>query len=74
MFELASRTGATTFAARNDLDEGIRMALEDMRLSYTLGFNVPEAAALGTHEIRVHVNRPGIKLRYRESYDWAGNR
>jgi VWFA-related protein len=73
MYELASRTGATTFSARNDLDEGIRLALEDMRISYTLGFNVPEGAALGLHEIRVHVNRPGVKLRFRESYDWAGN-
>jgi VWFA-related protein len=73
MYELASRTGATTFAARNDLDEGIRLALEDMRISYTLGFNVPEGASLGLHEIRVRVNRPGVKLRFRESYDWAGN-
>jgi VWFA-related protein len=73
MHELASRTGATSFAARNDLDEAIRMALEDMRISYTLGFNVPESAATGSHEIRVRVNRPGVKLRYRESYDWAGN-
>jgi VWFA-related protein len=73
MFELATRTGATTFAARNDLDEGIRLALEDMRISYTLGFNVPERAALGLHQIRVRMKRPGVTLRYRESYDWAGN-
>jgi VWFA-related protein len=72
MYELATRTGATTFAARNDLDEGIRLALEDMRISYTLGFNVPEGAALGLHQIRLRVNRPDVKLRYRESYDWAG--
>ena len=72
MHELAERTGATAFDARNDLDEGMRLALEDMRISYTLGFNVPEIAALGLHEIRVRVNRPGVKLRYRESYDWAG--
>jgi VWFA-related protein len=72
MHELAERTGATAFDARNDLDEGMRLALEDMRISYTLGFNVPEGAAPGPHEIRLRVNRPGVKLRYRESYDWAG--
>ncbi len=72
MDEFASRTGGTTFAGRNDLDEGMRLALEDMRASYTLGFHVPEAAAAGLHEIRVRVNRPGLKLRYRESYEWAG--
>jgi VWFA-related protein len=72
MHEVAERTGATAFDARNDLDEGVRLALEDMRISYTLGFNVPEGAAPGPHEIRLRVNRPGVKLRYRESYDWAG--
>jgi VWFA-related protein len=73
MSEIAQRTGGTVFGD-NDSDRGIRLALEDMRISYTLGFNVPEGAALGLHEIRVRVNRPGVKLRYRESYDWAGNR
>jgi VWFA-related protein len=72
MTEISDRTGGTVFAGRNDLDEGMRLALEDMRISYTLGFNVPEGAALGPHEIRVRVNRPGVRLRYRESYDWAG--
>ena len=51
----------------------MRLALEDMRISYTLGFNAPEGTGPGPHEIRVRVNRPGIKLRYRESYDLAAN-
>jgi VWFA-related protein len=71
--ELPSRTGGTIFAGRNDLDEGMRLALDDMRISYTLGFHVPEGAAPGVHEIRVRVSRPGVKLRYRESYELAGN-
>ena len=74
MSELADRTGGTVFAARNDLDEGMRMALEDLNTSYTLGFNVPEGASLGLHKIRVRVTRPGVSLRFRESYNWAGNR
>jgi VWFA-related protein len=69
MLELSDRTGGTVFVDRNDPDEGMRLALEDMRVSYTLGFNVPEGATPGLHEIRVRVNRPGVKLRYRESYE-----
>ena len=71
--EFASRTGGTAFFARNDLDEGMRLALEDMRTGYTLGFHVPENAVQGLHALQVRVNRPGLKLRYRESYDWPGN-
>jgi VWFA-related protein len=73
MYEFTSRTGGAEFAGRNDIDEGMRLALEDMRISYTLGFNVPEGAAPGLHEIHVRVNRPGVKLRYRESYDLFAN-
>ena len=68
MFELSQRTGGTVFADRNDLDSGIRMALADIDASYTLGFNVPDDAAPGPHGIRVRVSRPGVTLRYRESY------
>ncbi|SPE41753.1 hypothetical protein SBA3_4580013 [Candidatus Sulfopaludibacter sp. SbA3] len=71
MVQMAERTGGTVFHDRNDLDTGIRLALEDMRVSYTLGFHVPAGAAPGLHEIRVKVNRPGVKLRYRESYQLA---
>jgi VWFA-related protein len=71
LLELASRTGGTAFYDRNDLDEGMRLALEDMSVSYTLGFHVPEGALPGLHEIAVRVGRQG--LRYRESYQLAGN-
>lgn len=66
--ELASRTGGTAFYDRNDLDEGIRLAFEDTRLVYVLGFHVPEGVAPGIHDIRVRVKRPGVKLRYRDTY------
>jgi len=68
MEELAGRTGGTVFADRNDLDEGMRLALDDLSVSYTLGFHAPEDAPEGLHEIRLRVNRPGVLLRYRESY------
>jgi VWFA-related protein len=72
MMELASRTGGNGFYDRNDLDEGMRLALEDTAMSYTLGFHAPEGAAPGIHEITVRVNRPKVKLRYRESYQIIG--
>ena len=68
MRQIAERTGGVAFVARNDLDEGIRVAMEDMRVSYVLGFHVPQGAAPGQHEIRVKVNRAHLTLRYRESY------
>ena len=69
MQELASRTGGTAFFGRNDIAEGIRLALEDARVGYTLGFHVAEGAAQGLHQLKVTVKRPGILLRYRESYE-----
>ncbi|HWC98165.1 MAG TPA: VWA domain-containing protein [Candidatus Sulfopaludibacter sp.] len=71
MEQFAERTGGTAFHSRNDLDEGMRLALEDLNVSYMLGFHVGANAALGPHEIRVRIKRPGIKLRYRESYQLA---
>jgi VWFA-related protein len=68
MQEISAGTGGTTFSARNDLDEGVRLALEDARVSYTLGFLAPDDAAPGMHTIRVRVKRPGIRLRYRSAY------
>jgi VWFA-related protein len=69
MKEVAERTGGTAFSDRNDLDEGIRLAFEDQQSSYTLGFPVAEQARLGVHELRLKVRRPGVQLRYRESYE-----
>lgn len=69
LFEFARRTGGLTYHLSNDLAEGMRSALEDTAVSYTLGFHMPEDAKAGLHAITVLVHRPGIKLRYRESYD-----
>jgi len=71
LYEFARRTGGEIFYNRNDLDKCMRTALEDMAVSYTLGFHMPEDAKPGLHELHVRLNRPGINLRYRESYDPA---
>jgi VWFA-related protein len=68
--EISTRTGGTAFFDRNDLDEGVRQALEDAAASYTLGFHTPDDARRGgLHAIEVRVDRRGVKLRYRETYD-----
>ena len=74
LFEFAHRTGGETFYLSNDLTESMRTALEDMDVSYTLGFHMPEDAKPGLHALRVRVKRPGIRLRYREAYDPAATR
>jgi VWFA-related protein len=68
LIEFAARTGGTAFHDRNDLDTGMRLALDDSQTGYTLGFTVPANEAPGFHEIRVRVNRSAVRLRYRESY------
>lgn len=70
--EFAERTGGTSFHGRNDLDEGMRLALQDTKISYTLGFTLPPDAAPGLHELLLRSKRPGVKLRYRESYQLDG--
>ncbi len=66
--EFSARTGGTAFYDRNDLDEGMRLALEDTKVSYTLSFVVPIDAVPGLHEILLRTTRRGVTLRYRESY------
>jgi VWFA-related protein len=72
--EISPRTGGTAFYDRNDLDVGMRMALEDPLSSYTLGFHAPDSPKRGLHAIEVKVLRAGVKLRYRETYDPSASR
>ncbi len=66
---LAAATGGVAYFDRDDLDVVIRDALEDGRVSYTLGFYPPgDDRALQIHQLAVRVNRPGVVLRYRTSY------
>jgi VWFA-related protein len=69
MDSLASRTGGVAFHGRNDLDAGIQAALDDSRVTYLLGYYVPQdASQTGFHRLSVKVNRPGVRVRYREGY------
>jgi VWFA-related protein len=66
---LAKQTGGLAFYNANDLSGSIQRAIDDARITYTIGFYPPEAAWDGKyHELKVQVKRPGITVRAREGY------
>lgn len=67
---LAAMTGGIVYSKRNDLDVAMREAMDDGRISYTLGYYQPGKGDDPTpHRIAIKVSRPGLTLRYRPSYD-----
>jgi VWFA-related protein len=69
MQELADQTGGRAVYNNNDVQGAIRVALEDARFTYTLGFYPTDANFDGKFRpIRVSVKRPGVQLRYRRGY------
>jgi len=68
MKALAALTGGVAFFLRNDLDNAIEEAVEDDRVSYTLGFYPPQDKRPSIHQLVVLVSRPGVTLRYRALY------
>jgi VWFA-related protein len=75
MEELASRTGGRAFYNTNDIAGSVRRAIEDIKVSYVLGFYPDEADIDGKyHELRVQVpGRKGLELRARQGY-YAGDK
>jgi len=69
MRELASRTGGRAYINTNDLNKAIRDAIQDTRVTYTLGFYPSGEKFDGKfHELKVKVDRPGANIRYRKGY------
>jgi VWFA-related protein len=70
MRELADRTGGRAFVNTNDLTGAIRTAVDDSRVTYTLGFYPSETKFDGKfHKIDVQLpERHGLKLRYRKGF------
>jgi hypothetical protein len=69
MDHFARRTGGMAGTGQNGLDVLIRKAIEDVQVSYTLGFYAPgDAADVGFHTLTVHSLRQGVRLRYKEGY------
>jgi len=66
---LAAATGGVAYFDRDDLDVAIREAIDDGRSNYTLGFYPSgDDGASRDHQVAVRVTRPGVTLRYRNSY------
>jgi hypothetical protein len=69
MLELASRTGGRAAFNTNDLAGAIRRAVDDGRVTYTLGYYPSDDTQDGKfHDVKVTVNRPGLDVRYRKGY------
>ena len=66
---LAERTGGKAFYGSNDLADAMRSAIDDSRLSYTLGFYPAATTWNGRfHTIKVRVKIPGAQVRARTGY------
>ncbi len=64
---IAQMSGGVAFYGRNDLHVAIREAIDDGRLSYTLGYYRQSEDRPGRtpYKLAVRVTRPGVTLRYR---------
>lgn len=69
MNDLAEKTGGRAFYNRNDLDKEILESMKDGSTYYTLGY-YPENKNWNSQfrNIRLKINRPGVKLQYRAGY------
>lgn len=66
---LADRTGGRAFYNTNDLTSAVRNAVNDGRVTYTLGFYPATDDWDGKfHEIKVKVARSGVDVRYRKGF------
>jgi VWFA-related protein len=73
MKDMAAATGGKAYYNRNDLDRGVRLALDDTRETYLLTYSPKTIAQDGAyHAIRVQTTRPGVELRYRRGYNAPG--
>jgi len=69
LLELASRTGGRAFFNRNDLETGIRRALDDSRFSYSLAYYPDHGKWKGEwRKLQVKVNRPDVTVLARGGY------
>jgi VWFA-related protein len=69
MNAVAEQTGGKAFYNQNNLDDAIKESLEDGATYYTLGYYPENKDWNGKfRKLVLAVNRPGIKLRYRQGY------
>ena len=69
MKTIAEDTGGRAFVNTNAIGDAVRRAIDDSRITYTLGYYPSEVAWDGKfREITVKVNRRGLDLRHRKGY------
>lgn len=69
MKELAERTGGRAAYNTNDLARAVRRAIDDARVTYTIGYYSTDETQDGKfREIKVKVNRPHLDVRHRKGY------
>lgn len=67
MEQIADETGGRSYFHRSDLDAAMASGIADSRVSYTLAFYLTELDGK-YHSLKVHVDRPGLDLNYRQGY------
>ncbi len=65
---LADETGGQAQFSTNDFRPAVRAAIDESLASHELAYVSPAEGDGGLHSIRVEVDRPGVRLRYRKSY------
>src|SRR3990172_13373314 len=64
-----ARGGGRAYFNTNDLGEAIGRVVDDTRLTYVLGYYLPDGSWDGRfHSIKVKVRRPGLEVRHRTGY------
>ena len=66
--EMASDTGGKAIFWANDIRPELARIQEDLATYYSLGFNPPHTGDGKEHRITVKVKKPGVTLRYSQSY------
>lgn len=67
MMRLAEDTGGQAYYNRNDLDNAMISGIVKSRSTYTLGFYLASADNR-FHTLKVQLDRPGVRLHYRQGY------
>ena len=65
---LADATGGRSILDANDLRPDLARMREDLDSFYSLGFTPAHTSDGHEHKIEVRIKKPGIRLRYRQSY------
>ncbi|MCM2269697.1 MAG: VWA domain-containing protein, partial [Thermoanaerobaculia bacterium] len=65
---VAEQTGGRALGRGADAGELVGGLIEDLDARYTLAFAPGERGRVGLRSLRVEVDRPGLRLRFRQSY------